>query len=77
MPCGVFTINDVPDANLAATVAIIQLDHPLKVDTTKQPDGKWTVVATFPPCKSLVDDKKPVLTFDILATHVSLDRLAL
>lgn len=75
MPCGEYTISKVPDANLTATVAILQLDHPIKVGTTRQPDGTWTIVATFPPCTNLADDKKPKLTFDELLAHVSLDRL--
>lgn len=77
MPCGVFTIEDVPSANLTATVALLQLDHPLKIGTTKQDNGKWTVVATFKPCTTPAEDKKPTLAFDQLVTHVTLDKLDL
>jgi hypothetical protein len=51
MPCGIYTINDVPDANLGAIIGVLQLDHPLKIDTKKENDGQWTVIATFPPCE--------------------------
>lgn len=48
--CGVWKINDVSDADLAVVVGGYNADGALKVESTKQPNGLWTVIATFPPC---------------------------
>lgn len=48
MPTGVFETKDVPENKLAEVVAGYQLDNPTKIEKIKQPDGKWTVRATFP-----------------------------
>lgn len=50
MPCGTWKTTDVPSADLGLVIGGYQVEHPLKVETTKQPDGLWTVTATFPPC---------------------------
>jgi hypothetical protein len=50
MPCGVYTETDIPAADLDEVLAGIALDSPISVTKTQQPDGTWTVVATYPPC---------------------------
>ena len=50
MPCGVYTETKIPAADLDEVLAGIGLDNPTNVTKTQQPDGTWTVVATFPPC---------------------------
>ena len=75
MPCGPYTVTDVPDASLSGALAILQLDHPITVQTQKQPNGKWTIVATFPPCPPAANAMAPQIHFDALKQHVSLDRL--
>jgi len=50
MPCGTWTEKDVPDDKVGGVIAGFNLDSPKSVTKTKQPDGKWTVVATFAPC---------------------------
>jgi hypothetical protein len=50
MPCGVWTIKDVPANQLDNVVGNFNLDAPIKVEKTKQADGNWTVTATFAPC---------------------------
>ncbi len=47
MPTGVFRTTNVPQEKLAQVVAGYMLDNPIKIDKIKQPDGKWTVTATF------------------------------
>ncbi len=47
MPTGVFKTTNVPQDKLAQVVAGYMLDNPVKVEKVKQPDGKWTVIATF------------------------------
>ena len=47
-PSGVFEITDVPDNKVDTVIANFQLDDPEKIVKTKQPDGRWTVTATFP-----------------------------
>lgn len=48
MPTGVQETTDVSESKLAQVVAGYQLDNPIKIEKIKQPDGKWTVRATFP-----------------------------
>ncbi len=48
MPSGEEKTTDVPDEKLDQVVAGYKLDNPTKVEKVKQPDGKWTVIATFP-----------------------------
>lgn len=47
-PRGVFKTTDVPDEELDNVVAGYQLNKPTSIEKIKQPDGKWTVIATFP-----------------------------
>lgn len=47
MPTGVFKTTNVPQNKLAQVVAGFMLDNPIKVEKIKQPDGNWTVIATF------------------------------
>lgn len=47
MPSGVFKTTNVPQEKLAQVVAGFMLDNPIKIEKIKQPDGKWTVIATF------------------------------
>ena len=49
-PCGTWTTTDVPDAKLDQVLAEISLNNPINVSQTQQPNGAWTVVATYPPC---------------------------
>ncbi len=48
MPSGVFKITDIPEANVAGVEAMYEWQHPTKVEKEKQPNGLWTVIATFP-----------------------------
>lgn len=48
MPKGEFKTTDVSEEKLKQVVAGYQLDSPTKIDKIKQPNGKWTVIATFP-----------------------------
>lgn len=50
MPCGIWTTNDVPDSDLGFVIALYKADNALKIETQREPDGQWTVIATFPPC---------------------------
>lgn len=50
MPCGVWKTTDIPENKVDGVVAGYQLDGPQSVVTTQQPDGNWTVTATFAPC---------------------------
>jgi hypothetical protein len=50
MPCGVWTIKDVPANQLDNVVGNFNLDAPIKIEKTQQADGNWTVTATFAPC---------------------------
>lgn len=52
MVCGTFTLKKIADADVAGVVARFKANvpPPLSVTQTKQADGTWTVVATFPPC---------------------------
>ncbi len=47
MPSGVHKSTDVPDEELEQVVAGFKLNNPIKIEKVKQPDGKWTVIATF------------------------------
>ena len=48
MPSGVWKITDIPADGVDEVVANFQLDGPDSVEKTEQPNGKWTVVATYP-----------------------------
>jgi len=48
MPTGIQETTDVPENKVAQVVAGYQLDNPTKIEKIKQPDGNWTVRATFP-----------------------------
>ncbi len=48
MPSGEEKTTDVPDEKLDQVVAGYNLDNPTNIQKVKQPDGKWTVIATFP-----------------------------
>lgn len=50
MPCGVWKTTDIPENKVDGVVAGYQLDGPQSVVPTRQPDGNWTVTATFAPC---------------------------
>mgnify|MGYP000846169151 CR=1 FL=1 len=54
MPCGVFTVEDVPAAKVDITVAMFEANvpPPLSVTKKKQANGLFVVVATFEPCPS-------------------------
>ncbi len=56
MICGTFTLTKISDTDVAGVVARFKatLPPPLNVTQTKQSDGTWTVVATYPPCASNV-----------------------
>ncbi len=47
MPKGVYKTTDIPEDKLDQVVAGYQLDNPAKIEKVKQPDGNWTVIATF------------------------------
>lgn len=48
MPSGVFKITDIPDNRVDTVIADYQLDDPPpKIEKTKQPNGLWTVTATY------------------------------
>jgi hypothetical protein len=52
MICGTFTMTDIPDAEADVIVASYKSTKPppTSVTKTKEADGSWTVVATYPPC---------------------------
>ena len=50
MPCGVFVVTDIPTDKVGSVIAGFRLDSPTDVTKTQQPNGLWTVTATFPPC---------------------------
>jgi hypothetical protein len=52
MVCGTFTTTNVPDGEQAAVAALYRANvpPPTEVTSTRQADGTWTVVATWPPC---------------------------
>ncbi len=41
------TLTDVPDSDVAQVVDDFKKAGAITVNATKQPNGKWTVVATF------------------------------
>ena len=47
MPSGVFTIINIPDDKVATVEADFQLERPEKIEKFQQPNGLWTVKATF------------------------------
>ena len=48
MPSGEFRITDIPKDKVPQVVGMFKVDNPTKIEEIEQPDGKWTVVATFP-----------------------------
>ena len=48
MPSGVFKVTDIPEDKVATVEADYQLDNPDKIEKNLQPNGLWTVTATFP-----------------------------
>jgi len=58
MPCGVWSANDVADSDLGLVVAGYKADGAQSVVTVHQPNGQWSVTATFPPCGS--DAEQPL-----------------
>jgi hypothetical protein len=48
MPSGVFKVTDIPDNKVETVIALYRLDNPEKIEKKRQPDGRWTVTATFP-----------------------------
>ncbi len=47
MPSGVFKITDIPKDKVATVVADYEMEG-AKIEKIKQPNGLWTVKATFP-----------------------------
>jgi hypothetical protein len=47
MPSGVQKTTDIPESEVENVVAGFRLDNPTKIEKIRQPDGRWTVVATF------------------------------
>jgi len=74
MPCGDWTITDVPDTSLGTVVGIMKIDQPLKIETKKQNDGKWTVVGFFPPCLS-GEGSSVEAHFELVKQGLSIDKL--
>lgn len=50
MPHGIYTETDVPSNNVDAVVATLNLEDPAPttIQKIKQPNGNYTVVATWP-----------------------------
>lgn len=69
MPCGTWTTTDVPDSELGFVIALYKADKATKIDTRREPDGEWTVIATFPPCDT--GDQGSEHDFATLKTAVS------
>ena len=55
-PCGVWSYPDVSQDNLAVLVAGEYSQGAVNVVPTKQPNGSYSVVATFPPCGADADE---------------------
>ena len=56
MVCGVWKVTDIPAGEVGGVMQNFQLDGPESVEKTEQADGKWTVIATFPPCQDGEND---------------------
>jgi hypothetical protein len=52
MPCGTFTVKNVPQAKLQQTIDLFKANKPPPQDVTSEADGAgtFTVIAVFPPC---------------------------
>jgi hypothetical protein len=50
MPCGKWTITDVPADQLDGMISDCNLDNPNSVDTEQQADGSYHVIVTYDPC---------------------------
>lgn len=72
-PCGVWTVSDIPDEQLAFAVAMAKLDNPSKIETQQEPDGQWTIVSTFPPCEGDTGERN--VTFAGVRSSVSITKL--
>ena len=48
MPSGVFKITDIPEDKVEIVVADYQMENPVNIERIAQPNGMWTVIATFP-----------------------------
>lgn len=48
MPNGIFKITDIPENKVETVMEDFRMENPISVEKTHQPDGKWTVTATFP-----------------------------
>lgn len=48
MPSGVWKITDIPADKVDMVAADYEMEGANPVEKTEQPNGKWTVVATFP-----------------------------
>jgi hypothetical protein len=50
MPHGIYTETDVPSNNVDAVIATLNLEDPppTKIQKISQPNGNYTVVATWP-----------------------------
>lgn|GEM_PF-4815788 len=50
MPCGVWKVTDIPENKVGRVMAGYRISKPNSVIKEQQPDGLWTVTATFDPC---------------------------
>lgn len=52
MPCGTFTVKNVPQAKLQQTTDMFKANKPPPTNVSSAPDGSgtFTVTAQFPPC---------------------------
>ena len=50
MPHGIYTETDIPEKKVKAVIATLNLEDPppTSVEKIKQPNGKYTVIATWP-----------------------------
>ncbi len=58
-PCGVWSANDVADSDLGLVVAGYKADGAQSIVMVQQPNGQWSVTATFPPCEA--DGEQPLV----------------
>jgi len=48
MPTGIQKSTDVPPDKVDEVIANYNLDGPVDIKKEEQPDGNWTITATFP-----------------------------
>lgn len=50
MPHGIYTETDIPENKVDAVIATLKLEDPppTNIQKIKQPNGKYTVIATWP-----------------------------